>query len=245
MVTPKPASLCLVGLVLALPALSLADSPPEAKAPIAFGKVSVEAQFLTSAFGSGETWTVFRNGRIQRAKVGGRAEGASVLQHGRLDAKALAALRERVAKSGLLKARYTQPDDPGLLTEGVMRLTLSKGKERHELRPPRVGTPSDETQRLSQRISAFGAELAKFVRPHLGKPLPAGRYARVNLVPADYAKQLKAETVTDQLAKHLRPALETEGLYVRLKDSDPIQQGARWSIRGRMVIWIVDSFAAE
>lgn len=242
----KPASLALLGLVFALPAASLADSPPEPAAPISFGKVGIEVEFLTSAFGSGETWTVFRDGRIQQARVGGRGGGTSALRHGRLDEKGLAALRQRVAQSGLLEAKYTQPHDPNLLTEGVTRLTLSKGEARHELSPPRVGTPSAETKRLSRRLSAFGGELAKFLEPHLGEPLPTGRYARVTLIPAKYANRFKAETSARDLAQHLHPALATEGLYVRLREGDEaIRQGARWMVQGRLVIWIVDHFEGK
>lgn len=226
-------------LVLLAPWFAAADSPPEG--PV-MGASTVEVHYVSTAFGGGNEWTVFSDGRIQHVSLpGGPEGGAGYLRSGRLSVDDHAALRKRVEASGLVGASFTQRPKHPICAEGVTRLTLDHGKT--VLSPEPVEEPTAETRRLSKAMSALVEELWALCEPHLSEAYPAGTYVQATVASAEDTERALARMPqappTQTPPASVYPALAQPGLWVRVDEAEAPTQGQPVLIQGRIVVWRV------
>lgn len=120
--------------------------------------------------GASKRLFVLDDGRVINIQEGGAWQAAQ--RSGTLTAKQLKTLKKTIQDSKLLSAKFTQADDPMLLTDGGTRLTLQLDAKSASLAPPRAANYNAQTKALNKRIAAFRKSFEKLCQSCL-KDAPA------------------------------------------------------------------------
>lgn len=126
------------------------DKAAEAKPDSAGATILLSVtRFFT---GSSRSLVLLADGRAFM-RSGGAPFGDRGVRMGKLEAKALADIKQEIRQSGLLTARFKQPDDPMLLTDSGRRLLIQLDGKSNDLGPPCVAELNAASKALSARIS--------------------------------------------------------------------------------------------